>query len=420
MKYLDIAMPNYNLHLIKTDKFRVITLRVVYTALISKEEVIKRNFLTDLLVQSTKKYPSKRELGLKSQDLYAVSISTHNNRLGKYYNSNFIMTALNEKYTEKGNIEECFKLLNEILYNPDVKDNKFNENSFQIVYKNIEAEIKSIKEQPKKYANAKMMEIMGKDEPYAIKTYGELAELKKLTPENMYEFYLNNLNCLKDIYILGDFDIDKMKLLVDKYFAVNKKIVLEKLFIEHKESNKLDIYKEQDNNNQSKLAIGCKIYDLTYKEREYVLPLYNMILGGGADSKFFRNIREKHSLCYYINSRCNKVDNIMAITSGISLENYDKVFSLIKKEMNNMLVGEITNEELNNAKNIFMSLLDEIFDAPQSIIEAHYATVLLDSQDIETRKKELNNVTKEDIMKVSAKIKIDTVFLLEGISNEKD
>ncbi|MEG2058089.1 MAG: hypothetical protein RRZ84_09340, partial [Romboutsia sp.] len=88
--------------------------------------------------------------------------------------------------------------------------------------------------------------------------------------------------------------------------------------------------------------------------------------------------------------------------------------------MNNMLVGEITNEELNNAKNIFMSLLDEIFDAPQSIIEAHYATVLLDSQDIETRKKELNNVTKEDIMKVSAKIKIDTVFLLEGISNEKD
>ena len=46
-------------------------------------------------------------------------------------------------------------------------------------------------------------------------------------------------------------------------------------------------------------------------ERNYPLTLYNIILGGGEDSKLFRTVREKYSLCYYINSVPLKLDNVL-------------------------------------------------------------------------------------------------------------
>ena len=74
-------------------------------------------------------------------------------------------------------------------------------------------------------------------------------------------------------------------------------------------------------------------------ERNYVLTLYNIILGGGSESLLFQNVREKHSLCYYISSSANKVDNLMIISSGIAKNNLKKTLTLIKKEMKNISDG---------------------------------------------------------------------------------
>ena len=45
---------------------------------------------------------------------------------------------------------------------------------------------------------------------------------------------------------------------------------------------------------------------------------------------------------------------------------------------------------------------------------------LLKTDDIETRLKKMNEVTLADIIKVSKKVKIDTVYCLEGINNEEN
>ena len=45
---------------------------------------------------------------------------------------------------------------------------------------------------------------------------------------------------------------------------------------------------------------------------------------------------------------------------------------------------------------------------------------LLDLDPIEERKQKMREVKKNEIVKVLKKINIDTVFLLEGVKNEKD
>ena len=145
-----------------------------------------------------------------------------------------------------------------------------------------------------------------------------------------------------------------------------------------------------------------------------------MILGGGFNSKFMQVIREKNSLAYYINSAVNKADNLLIIQSGISYSNFKKVVTNIKTVMKSMQNGEITEEELKNVKVEYLSILEETNDNMDSIVENYIAADLLDLDDYETRKKMVETVTIDDIIAVSKKVFIDTIYLLKGDNNAKN
>ena len=108
----------------------------------------------------------------------------------------------------------------------------------------------------------------------------------------------------------------------------------------------------------------------------------------------------------------------MLIRAGISKSNFDRVVKLIKKEMKEMEEGDFKDEDIVIAKNNYLTLLKEIEDNENAIIETYLAKDLLNLGDIEERKQMIEKVTKEDIIKVAKKVKIDTIFLLEG--NKED
>ena len=47
--------------------------------------------------------------------------------------TNFYLTALNDKYTEEGNFAESIKFLSEVIFNPDVENEKFKRDKLDIV-----------------------------------------------------------------------------------------------------------------------------------------------------------------------------------------------------------------------------------------------------------------------------------------------
>ena len=52
------------------------------------------------------------------------------------------------------------------------------------------------------------------------------------------------------------------------------------------------------------------------------------------------------------------------------------------------------------------------------IISAYYASIILNADFPEVRKEKIMQVTKEDIIKISNKIRIDTIYLLGGRNHE--
>ena len=133
-----------------------------------------------------------------------------------------------------------------------------------------------------------------------------------------------------------------------------------------------------------------------------------------------QEIREKNSLAYYINSNILKADNILLIQSGISSNNFKKVISSIKKIMKQM-GSEVFEAELNDAKTEYISLLDEVYDNIDSILENYIATNLLNLDSLEKRRENIEKISLDDIKNISKKVKIDTIYLLEdgGEANEE-
>lgn len=422
MNYKKLDLGSYNLHLIQTDKFKTMTIRVCLRDKIVKEEIMLRNFLSSFLTYSTDTYRTKREIVLHAQDLYAASIYTKSYRSGNYNMVNFYLSSLNEKYTEEGMLEKGIEFLADVIFHPNFNDQEKFQEAYNFLYNNIETSLKGLKENPTLYSTVRMLEEMDSKAPYSYREHGYLEDLEKITLETLKEYYYKLINnSLVDIYVIGDFEEEKLTTILKKYMLFETfKRPKESQILTHKQLPKrTKTRKEPIDGNQSKLSIGCKIGELTEYERNYVLTIYNMILGGTSESKFFQIIREKHSLAYYIYSSLNKLDHLMLIRSGISKENFDQTVKLVKKLMKEMENGKFTEENIEYAKQNYLSLLKEIEDNENAIIETFLAKDLLNLGDIEERKKEIEKVTKEEIIEVAKKVKIDTIYLLEGVLNDE-
>ena len=158
MEYFSKDLNSYKLHLINTDKFKTVTVKVLFRSPIVKDKITIRNVLCDILLQSTLNYNSRRKISIKTEDLYSAHINNNVTRNGNYITSSFTLSILNDKYTEKDNMIESIKFLSEILFNPDVVDKKFNEDRLNIVKNNIKNNINNIKENPTKYSLIKLNE----------------------------------------------------------------------------------------------------------------------------------------------------------------------------------------------------------------------------------------------------------------------
>ncbi len=422
MEYINKDLGSYHLHMIKTDKFKTIKVKVAFRRPIVKSEITIRNILANILVQTNNKYKTKRDLTIKAQDLYAANISSNNNRIGNYINTEIILSVLSDKYTEDGNFKQALDFLYDLIYNPNIKDNSFDDEQLQIILKNAKISLESLKEDSNYYSLIRLFEIMDSDRPSSYRMAGYLEDLEKINSKNLCKYYLEMLHKdLMDIIIIGDIDFEKCEELIRNRFA-------QKTFKKCRSSYYLDDVKprvrkrtvvEKDNNNQSKLAIGTRLVGLTKYEKNYPLTLYNIILGGGDDSKLFRNVREKNSLCYYINSVPQKLDNILIIRAGIDKKNIKKTVSLVEKEMNNIKKGKISESELNTAKEFFATAIDSLLESQTGIMDHYYMMSLLKTDDIETRLKKMKEVSLSEVIKVSKKVKLDTVYCLEGINNEE-
>lgn len=423
MKYYDYDMGNYDLHIIKTKKFRTVMfdLRIRYAD--KKEYARYGSLLSKLLVKTSNKYTTLKDVNISCTSIYDPTYDICLLESGSQDILGLFIRFCNEKYTEKGMNEESIKFVLQFLFEPKIIDGGFDSKVFEIEKNKLLNFYKSLKDYPEKYANSRFAELM-QVRNYKEYSLEEICDLTaKTTNKDLYKFYQEIMkNGKLDIFVCGDVDENEIKDIVERNISFkNVKLPNPNHFILQESYNKKpNIIIEKSNNTQSKLIVGCKAINLTEFEQKYVFVLYSWILGGGVHSLLNQTVREKNSLCYYIYAVRSGLYGTMNILAGIDADKFDMVYELIQNDLKNMEKGNFSLDVFNGVKKVYYDSLIDIDDYPDSLMGNFRSMRFLGTDDIETRKEMMKKVTKEDVMALAKKIHIDTVYLLEGGKNEKE
>lgn len=415
MKYFNFDMNAYQLHVIKTDKFKTITVDISFRRKIKKEEITIRNLLKEMMVNASYNYPDEKSLIIETEKLYDLKLVSSSYRVGNDSILSFRCRFLNELYTEEGMNDSSIKFLLDLVFNPlfDKELDKCKER--------LKKSILSLKDNKVKYALFKLLEAT-EDRAYSYNDYGYVEDLDNITNDSLYNYYKDVIsNDLVDVFVVGDISPDDIKNIFRENFKVTTyhKSNFEIVVPELSSVSKIYSYNEKDRVNQTQLAILCNINDLTDEERKYILPVYGEMLGGSSNSILFDSVREKNSYAYYVNSIVKPYDNVMMIYSGIGKGTENEVFKLINRSLKDIRHGKFDLNKLENAKKTISSSIMASIDNPVGIINNSYAKVLVNAKDYNERIELISKVSKDDIIRISKKINIYSKFILEA-NDEKN
>lgn len=418
MKYKTYNCNSFNVHTIKTDRFKTSHVEVIFRDIANKEEMGAYSFLADMLSQSSKTYPRKKDLITRFEELYKIIIYATTLRVGNILDFHVSLDFINPDYiNDKNYIEEVIKTLFDIIENPNVTNDEFDLKTFNIVKERLKREINSLKENPMKQSINEAFKAMNTDTPTSYELLGNLESLEKITPSSLYKTYKNlRKNFKVDIFLIGNLEMDDTVSLIKKYFK-NRYIIENKLdlMVDNKETKRLVVKSMASDNVQANLVIIFNLKNLTEIEKNITFNVFNYLYGsGGLTSKLYQSIREKNSLCYQISSMYLKYDKLLLVHISLEQVNVKKATSLVKKELKNMQAGNFTEEELKDAINNMIVSLDMAQDNNVSLINNYVFHVFDNLPMPEERVEMFKNIKKDDVINVAKKVKLNTVFTLEG------
>ncbi len=417
MEYKVYDCGNYRIHTIKTDKFKNCSMEIMFRNKLVKEEITENNMLVDMLMHSSKKYPKRRDVAIELENLYSSFIRGFTTRLGNSIMLSFVTDFLNPKYCEEGYLEDIISMPIEMLLNPNIENEEFDRRSFNIIKNRIKSDIESLKENATRYAFRRSLTHMDSNSPSSYYMAGYMEDLDNITPSSLVKTYNKMLNSyICDIYVIGNLDMDYVvEVIKDKFKinTVNKDDI--NLYIDNNVRKKVQDINEIGNYEQDSFVMIYNLDDLSKREKDFVIHLYNIILGsGGLTSKLYKYLREENSLCYVVSSMYQKYDGLLMVYSGIDKKDKKKCIKLVNKALKEMVDGDFSDEELENAKKSVISSIKMSEDTNGGIINNYLFNTLDNLPLYDDRIKEFKTITKQEIMDVAKKVKLNTIYLLSG------
>lgn len=392
---------------LKTNKFKTNLCSIFLTLPLRKDTVTKNALLVSVLRRGFDKLKTQEEISKKLEEMYGAGFNCGVDKIGNYHVLKFYLETIDNQYTlEKENLlQEGIDLLIGIVFNPLIENSGFKKEYVKQEKENLKKILLTKKDNKAQYANERCIEEMFEGEAYSIYKYGYIEDIDEIDEKSLYEHYKKIINeCKIDLFITGD-SIENVKVPDIK----GKQI--QKININHIPHDKVKVVKENLDVTQGKLIIGLNMP----KEDKAAVAMYNTILGGGANSKLFQNVREKASLAYSAGSSYIRRQNTIFIKTGIEIKNYEKTLNIIKEQLEDMKNGKISDEEFNAAKKLITASIEAIPESEEDMITFYFDQRLFDDNlTVQDYLNKINNVTKEQVIQIAKKVSMDTIYFLKN------
>ncbi|PLR94784.1 EF-P 5-aminopentanol modification-associated protein YfmF [Bacillus sp. T33-2] len=411
-------MKGYNLHIVKTDKFKTNTIVWRMKAPLEKESATKRALLPYVLQSSSGKFPTTAKLRAYLDELYGASLFVDISKKGEYQVISFSIEVANEKFLSDQSplLRKTFEFLKEILLHPHAEGGAFDHDTIEKERRTLKQRIQSVYDDKMRYSNFRLVQEMCEGEPYALHVNGEIDEVDNIDGQGLFDYYKQALEEDElDLYVIGDIQEDEVQSISDSLFTFpdrrTKKTADAPVNI-----TEVKEVKEQQDVKQGKLNIGYRT-NVKYGDEDYfALQVFNGIFGGFSHSKLFRNVREKASLAYYAASRLESHKGLMMVMSGIEFKNYELAVKIIKEQMQAMQNGDFSDEEIEQTKAVIENQLLETLDTARGMVEVLYHNVVSGKTiGLDAWLQGMREASKQDIVAAANKVQLDTIYFLTGL-----
>lgn len=416
-------MEGIKIHKIETNQFKTNLYAVFLATPLSRENVTKDALIAAVLRRGTMSIPSQDKISKELEEMYGASFDCGIEKTGDNHIIKFYLEALNEEFLpEKEELtQKCINILLDIVTNPLVENNGFKKEYVDSEKENLKQIINGKIDNKSRYALDRCIEEIFKGEPYGLYKYGYIEDLENITPESLYEYYKKLIqNCKIDIYYSGLFNDNKTEEIINKKLQENKiesrkaEYIVNNETTEKKNIEQPKIIEDSMDITQGKLVLGLQIND-NNKDSRFAASVYNAVLGGGANSKLFQNVREKNSLAYTASSSYIRTKNIILIHCGIDIDKYKKALETIKEQLEDMKKGNFTDEDVEDSKKLIISSIKSISAEQDTEITYDYGQELSsEHMTIKEYEEKIQNTTREQIIEIANKININTIYFLKN------
>ena len=408
-----------NIIIENSDRFKSVLVTVNLLLPLEGDNTGKNALLAMVLKKSNELYKTEKELKRALGSLYDTQIDVNVEKMGNLYNIQLGMELLNAKYMTANELQNVKDIFCAILCKPNIINGMFAQEIFDREKASLIQKISEERDDKKKYALEGLNKEMFKGSDYGVPTIGTIEMVEKITNKELVNHYCDIIKkaevvvtAIGNLNGMEQFPQDIYNTICEK---CGKNTVKTKDDVETIAENLEEKVENQDIN-QSVLCIGLKACD-TKKEDVYALMLYNAILGGTPASKLFQNVREKESLAYFAKSSYNRYKQVIYMFSGVDPVNNEKAKQVMLEQLEIIKRGEISEEEFYAAKQSLVSAYTELRDSKIAITRNILNNELYFNHEVplEDTIANLQNLTVQDIVEISHKVKATNVFLLGGV-----
>ena len=404
-------------HYISADRFKNVNFTVNITVPIKRPDVTFNTLIPAVLRQGSAKFPVTKDLNIYLDDLYGANISYGIKKRGNYQVIVINFNTISDRYAPNSKpFDKLLKLAAEILFNPLVKDNAFDNEYVNREKENLRQYIESVINDKREYAKIKLINEMFSKEDYGIFSNGYVEELDQITPENLYSYYKKLISeGLWEIFVTGPVNVEECNNFINSYFNFEKNVFNYSPADFGKYSNEIRKIEEAADVTQGKLSIGMRTNVTINSPLYFAMIVMNNLYGGSVHSKLFLNVREKMSLAYYASSAYDAYKGFILINSGIEFSNYEIALKEILKQLDDVKSGIFTEQDIKFSKLSIINAYNSVKDSAVAM-ENFYSSQTLTKTflTIEEIIDRINKVTKDDIIKAANTVTPDTVFFLKG------
>lgn len=401
-----------------TDHFKSSYVSLDFIMPLTEENATGMSLLAGVIGRGCAKYPQMDQIGRYLARNYGASFSISANKAGEFETLSFSFTHLDNDYAIDGEdiSGAIFSLLNEMVFHPLIDGGAFLSSYVEQEKTNLNDKIIGQFNDKRVYSLERCKSLMCSEEAYGVNEMGSCDIIKEFTPVSLYSFYRRMMAdaCVVINYVGKERTLDLL-CIADKFTDRSSGFPSTQVLTASTQVN--EVIEEMDLN-QSKLNLGFRLGDTAVKKGA-ACRLFNVLYGGSATSKLFMNVRERLSLCYYCSSTVDRFKNVMFVSSGVESVKYNEARNEIEAQLAAIACGAFTDEELSNARVYLCDSIRGFLDSEGALASMMLSGTLRgELKTPEQEIKEIEKVTREDLIAIAKETVLDTVYFLKGVHNE--